>query len=120
MYYISDILHIIILYMYFTLVQFNYAVQNLTRMFVEKVESGHYLFIYLSIPYTKGRWVTTDDFTTSFLHSSLFSTALWDVANSRPIHSLMLSSLESGHIKKKKQKKAWSTFSYIVAIITKR
>ena len=37
-------------------------------------------------------WGTTDDFTTSFLHFSLFSTALWDSANSRPVHSLMLSS----------------------------
>ena len=40
----------------------------------------------------KGRWGTIDDFTTSFLHFSLFSTALWDLANSRPVHSLMLSS----------------------------
>ena len=40
----------------------------------------------------EGRWGTTDDFVTSFLHLSLFSTALWDLANSRPIHSLMLSS----------------------------
>ena len=39
-----------------------------------------------------GRWGTTYDFTTSFLHFSLFSTALWDLANSRPVHSLMLSS----------------------------
>ena len=31
-------------------------------------------------------------FSTSFLHSSLFSTALGDLANSRPFHSLMLSS----------------------------
>ena len=29
---------------------------------------------------------------TSFLYFSLFSTALWDLANSRPVHSLMLSS----------------------------
>ena len=35
---------------------------------------------------------TTDDFANSFLHFSLFSTALWDLANSRPVHSLMLSS----------------------------
>ena len=35
---------------------------------------------------------TTDDFGTSFLHFSLFSTALWDLPNSRPVHSLMLSS----------------------------
>ena len=34
----------------------------------------------------------TDDFTTSFLHFSMFSTALWDLQNSRPVHSLMLSS----------------------------
>ena len=45
-----------------------------------------------SIPCRQGRWGTTDDFTTSFLYCSLFSTALWDVPNSRPVHSLMLSS----------------------------
>ena len=39
----------------------------------------------------EGRWGTTDDFATSYLHFSLFSTALWDLANSRPVHSLMLS-----------------------------
>ena len=39
----------------------------------------------------EGRWGTTDDFATSFLHFSLFSTALWDLPNSRPLHSLMLS-----------------------------
>ena len=39
----------------------------------------------------EGRWITTDDFAASFLHFSLFSTALWDLANSRPVHSLMLS-----------------------------
>ena len=33
-----------------------------------------------------------DSFTTSFLHSFLFSTALWDLSNSRPVHSLTLSS----------------------------
>ena len=33
----------------------------------------------------EGRWGTTDDFATSFLHSFLFSTSLW------PVHSLMLS-----------------------------
>ena len=40
----------------------------------------------------EGRWGTTDDFATSFLHFSLFSIALWDLANSRPLHFLMLSS----------------------------
>ena len=41
----------------------------------------------------QGHWGTTDDFTTSFLHFSLFSTALWDLANSRPVPSLMSSHL---------------------------
>ena len=40
----------------------------------------------------EGRWGTKDDFAFSFLHFSLFSTALWDLPNSRPVHSLMLSS----------------------------
>ena len=39
----------------------------------------------------EGRWSTTDVFATGFLHFPLFSTALWDLANSRPVHSLMLS-----------------------------
>ena len=40
----------------------------------------------------KGRWGTTDDFATSFLNFSLFSTALRDLPNCRPVHSLMMSS----------------------------
>ena len=40
----------------------------------------------------EGLWGTTDDFATSLLYFSLFSTALWDLPNSRPVHSLMLSS----------------------------
>ena len=32
------------------------------------------------------------DFATSFLHFSLFPTALWDLPNSRPVHSPMFSS----------------------------
>ena len=39
----------------------------------------------------EARWCTTDDFTTRFLYFSLFSTALWDLANFRPIQSLMIS-----------------------------
>ena len=39
-----------------------------------------------------GRWGTKDDFATSFLHFPLFPTALWNLANSRPVHSLMLPS----------------------------
>ena len=38
------------------------------------------------------RWGTTDDFATSFLQFSLLSTAVWDLANYRPVHSLVLSS----------------------------
>ena len=33
------------------------------------------------------RWGTTDDFATSFFHFPPFSTDLWDLANSRPVHS---------------------------------
>ena len=40
----------------------------------------------------EGRWSTTDDFATSFLHFFVFSTAVWDLPNSRPVHSLMSSS----------------------------
>ena len=40
----------------------------------------------------ESRWGTTDDFATSFLFASLFSTAPCDLANLRPVHSLMLSS----------------------------
>ena len=39
----------------------------------------------------EGHWSTTDDFATSFLHFSLLSTVLWDLLNSRPVHSLLLS-----------------------------
>ena len=39
-----------------------------------------------------GRWGTTDDFTPGFLHFSPFSTGLLDLPNSKPVHSLMLSS----------------------------
>ena len=38
-------------------------------------------------PFTAGgRCGTADDFTISFLHFSLFSTALWDLENFRPEH----------------------------------
>ena len=39
-----------------------------------------------------GRRATTDDLATSFIRLSLFFTALWGFANSRLVHSLMLSS----------------------------
>ena len=47
----------------------------------------HYLHLSLR---RGGRRYTTDDFTTIFLHFSL--TALWDLPNSSPVHSTMLSS----------------------------
>ena len=40
----------------------------------------------------EGHWGTTDKFPNSFLLFSLFSAFLCDLANSRPVHSLMLSS----------------------------
>ena len=40
----------------------------------------------------EGRWGSTDDFTASFLDFSPFSTAIWGLANSKPVHYLMLSS----------------------------
>ena len=46
-----------------------------------------FLHLHLSLN-CEGHWGITDDFTTS-----LFSIALWDFANSRPVHSLMLSHL---------------------------
>ena len=40
----------------------------------------------------EGHLDTIDDFATCFLHFPLFSTALLDLLNSRPVHLLMLSS----------------------------
>ena len=54
-----------------------------------KVDIHHHHDLSLN---REGRWGITDDFATSFLQFSLFSTALWDLPNSRPVHSLMLSS----------------------------
>ena len=47
----------------------------------------HYHHHHLSLN-REGRWGTTDDFATSFLHFSPFSTALWDLQNSSFVHSL--------------------------------
>ena len=56
-----------------------------------KTGERDYRYIHLQLSLNRAsRWGTTDNFTTSFLHFSLFSTALWDLANSRPVHSLML------------------------------
>ena len=53
--------------------------------------SVEHIIYYQSLD-REGCWGTTDDFATSFLHFSLFSTAVWELPNSRPVHSLMLSS----------------------------
>ena len=61
------------------------------RMFKSKLFFFFFFSSHLSLN-PEGLWATTDDSTTSFLHFSLFSTALWDLAPSRPVHSLKLSS----------------------------
>ena len=61
---------------------------------VDTVHFTQYNFqLHLSLD-CEGRWSTTDDFTTSFLlfFLSLLCAAPWDLVNSRPVHSLMLSS----------------------------
>ena len=58
------------------------------------------LFLYESLPHYHhhlsrnrvGRLGTTDDFSTRFIQFSLLSIALWNLANSKPVCSLMLSS----------------------------
>ena len=47
----------------------------------------HHLFLN-----REGRLGTKNDFATSFPHFPLFSTAPWDLARSRPVHYVMLSS----------------------------
>ena len=50
-------------------------------------------FLQLHLSLNRGHsWDTTDDFTSGFVHFSLFSTVLLDLVKSRPVHSLMLSS----------------------------
>ena len=64
---------------------------HLTLLLLSIQYSPHHHHHYLSLDH-EGRWGIADDFSTSFLHFSLFSTALWDLVNSRPVHCLMLSS----------------------------
>ena len=53
--------------------------------------SGLYLHLHISFE-SGSHWGTTCNITTSFLHFPLFSSAFWDLANSRPVHILTLSS----------------------------
>ena len=56
-------------------------------------QSTVFFFTSLHFPINrKDSWGTIDYFLTSSLHVSLFSTALWESANSILVHSLMLSS----------------------------
>ena len=60
-------------------------------MLHDRISHHHHHHHHLS-PNREGRRGTAGYFTTSFLHFSLFPIALWDLANTRPVHSLMLSS----------------------------
>ena len=51
----------------------------------------HHHYHHLSLN-REGCWGTTNDFITNCLHFPLFSTAFWELADSRPVYSLMLSS----------------------------
>ena len=65
------------------------ALSTQTPMPSPSARHHHHLHLFLN---REGRWGTTDDFATTFLNFSLFSTALWDLPNPRPVRSLMLSS----------------------------
>ena len=54
---------------------------NLVETLTLRPSHHHHLFLNC-----EGHWGTTDDFATTFLHFSRFSTALWDLPNSRPVH----------------------------------
>ena len=58
---------------------------------IRSPQEAHHHHYHLSL-HREVRWGSTDDFTISSLHFPLFSTALWYLPNSRPVHSLMLSS----------------------------
>ena len=66
---------------------FNLTIPQLNGEFCSSSTSSHHVFLNL-----EGHWGATDDFTSNFLHFPPLSTALWDLANSRPVHPLMLSS----------------------------
>ena len=69
------------------LLNHHYCIIIIITIHWELITHHHHLFLN-----HEGRWGATDDFATSFLQFSLLSAVLWDLANSRPVHSLMLSS----------------------------
>ena len=73
----------------FPLPRFSARLSSVDHASAYPLESSGDLHFHLSL-HRRDRRGTTDDFTTSFLHFSLFSTAPWDLANSRSVHSPML------------------------------
>ena len=75
---------------------FNVCHDKMDSTYISDFSPGPLLYIHLHPLHLflnrGGLWGNTDDFTTSFLHFPVFSTALWDFANSRPVHFHMLSS----------------------------
>ena len=83
---------ICVIYSYVNNVRLLYVPMIHLSFFSNRIHCSHihlHLHLYLN---RGGRWVTTNDLSTSFFRFSPFPTALWDLANSRPVHSLMLSS----------------------------
>ena len=64
---------------------------NIDHGALDHQDKIHYYHHHQSLN-REGRWGTADNYATSFLHFPLFSTALSDLPNSRPVHFLMLSS----------------------------
>ena len=56
------------------------------------MDSGHHHHHHHLSLNREGRWGTKDDLATSFLHFSPFFTAVWDLAKSRLVYFLILSS----------------------------
>ena len=84
--------HITIMSKRFAACPFSYEISFHTQSYFQIHNiSPHLISSHLPLN-CEGRWGTTDDFATSFLHFPLFSNALCCLPNSRPVHSLMLSS----------------------------
>ena len=64
---------------------------SVTPVLIYKTPGHRLHHLHLSIN-REGRWAPQMFHNHFFLHFSLFSTAPWDLANSKPVHSLMLSS----------------------------
>ena len=67
------------------------VIEGMPVLFDHQRHHYHHHHHHLSLN-REGLLGATNNFTTSFLQFSLFSTALWDLPNSRHVHSLTLSS----------------------------